>query len=553
MLAAQVLRALANTSSGRWWGLDAGIYCRLHGLFPKRRRFCLYSLAESRLNLGNTAVQRPNIHHTEIIPHMKSSRTRTAILAFLCGTTLLHADYLILKNGNKVEGNILSESPESVRMKYRLTPKIWDEKDFSRAEIDQVVKQRPEEVEIVELRKILPTEDLLTADKYEQIIQDRLRPFVNQYKGTPEAKEAEEIIASLQDEKSKVSNGGIKLEGRWLNAAEARGEEYNIEAYKLLAKMRSHMAVGEWLEALRVFESFTKKKPGYAGSTYYPTAITDALTCMDKWEPTLSKMAQEQPSLDKARKDGLSKLDETERARTKAAIEEERAKWQAQSEADRRAQSAWIAPYRYDLPSILNVQKKIVAERSRLSSINLDELRVRNEAVTMVYRKIGQEDYTGGAAAFERISVLSNSTDYRDIVNDLRNRLMALYGTLVRRQMSATQGAVAGSSAIGGAVSTGEDERVARILAEASGQAPAPAPAAGAPAATTPAPAAAPQPVAAPAPVAPAPNPPMVQQPAAAPVPMMMPPAEESNTQTYIMIGMGVVLLLLVVLLLKKK
>lgn len=518
----------------------------------KRRCFCLYSAVESRLNPRNKAVERRNIHHTDIIPYMKPSRTRIAILALLCGTSLLHADFLILKNGNKVEGSILSETPDTVRMKYRLTPKIWDEKDFSRTEIDQVVKQRPEEVEIIELRKILPTEDLLTADKYEQVIQDRLRPFVNQYKGTPEAKEAEEIIATLQDEKTKVSNGGIKLEGRWLSAAEARGEEYNIEAYKLLAKMRSHMAAGEWLEALRVFESFTKRKPGYVGSTYYPTAITDALTCMEKWEPVLSKMALEQPSLDKGRKDGLSKLEETERARTKAAIEEERAKWQAQAEADRRAQSAWIAPYRYDLPSILNMQKKIVSERSRLGAINLDELRVRNEAVSMVYRKIGQEDYTGGAAAFERISVLGNSADYRDILNDLRNRLMALYSTLVRRQMSATQGAAAGSSAIGGTTSLGEDERVARILAEASGQAPAPAAAAPA--------AAAPQPVAAPAPAAPAPNPPAVQQPAVMPAPapvpqpvMMAPPAEESSIQTYIIVGMAAVLILLVLLLLKKK
>jgi hypothetical protein len=90
---------------------------------------------------------------------MKFSRIRLALLALACGTSLLHADYLILKNGNKVEGSILSESPDAVRMKYRLTPKIWDEKDFPRADIDQVVRQRPEEVEIVELRKLLPTED----------------------------------------------------------------------------------------------------------------------------------------------------------------------------------------------------------------------------------------------------------------------------------------------------------------------------------------------------------------------------------------------------------
>ena len=39
---------------------------------------------------------------------MKISRTRTAfaMMALLCGTPLLHADILMLKNGNKIEGTI---------------------------------------------------------------------------------------------------------------------------------------------------------------------------------------------------------------------------------------------------------------------------------------------------------------------------------------------------------------------------------------------------------------------------------------------------------------
>jgi len=484
---------------------------------------------------------------------MKSSRIRLALLALACGTSLVHADYLILKNGDKIEGNILNESTDSVRMKYRLTPKIWDEKDFTRTEIDQVVRQRPEEVEIIELRKLLPTEDLLTPDRYEQIIQDRLRPFVNQYKDTPEAKEADKIISTFQEEKKKVSNGEIKLEGKWLNAAEAKGAEYDIQAYRMLSEMRANMAKNQWLDALRVFENFSKKKPGYVGSIYYPAAVGEALVCMDKWEAILSKMAQEQPALSKAREEGLNKLADTEKARTQAAIEEEKAKWQAQSEADRRAQVRWVAPYKYDLSSILNMQKAIVGERAKLQAINLDDLRQRSEVVSLVYRKIGEEDYTGGAAAFERVSTLSNAADYRDVVADLKTRLMALYNTLVRKQAATAQASAAGSTAIGGTASTGQDERVAQILAQASGQ----APAAGQPAAAAPmqqqAPAAAaPAQQPAPAPAQPAP---VAQAPAPAPAPVYTPAPveEESGFQTYLIIGLGVVVLLLLVMLLQKK
>ena len=117
---------------------------------------------------------------------MKSSRTRIALLTLLCGATFVKADILMLKNGTKVEGNILEQNAQGVRMKYKLTPKIMDEKIFPMTDIAQIIKQRPEEVEVIELRKVLPTDDLMKADAYEQLIQDRLRPFANKYAGTPD-------------------------------------------------------------------------------------------------------------------------------------------------------------------------------------------------------------------------------------------------------------------------------------------------------------------------------------------------------------------------------
>lgn len=477
---------------------------------------------------------------------MKPSRSRVALLAFLCGTSLLHADILILKSGSKVEGNILSESPTTIRMKYRLTPKIWDEKDFQISEIQQVIKQSPQEVELIELKKILPTPDLLPADKYEQLIQDRVRPFVNKYQGTPEAKEAESLIVTLQEEKKRVSNGETKLEGRWLNAAETRGEQYNIEAHKIHKEMLEEMSKYDWLEALRAFDKFTKTRPGYVASTYYPQAITDALLCMDKLEASLSKMAQEQPALLKGRDEGLKKLDDDDKAKTRAAIDEEKNKWRAQSDAQKRGGVRWIEPYKYDLPSILNAQKVLVAERTRLQAISLDELKVRNEAFIAVYRKIGEGDYTGGAAAFERVQPFASANEYRDIVSDLKGKLLKLYGELVRKN-NAGQAPTSGSSALGAGTASSVDDRVARILAETNGTA---APATGA-AATAPA-------TASPQAQAPAARPPVqVQQPVpqapVAPAPAYVPPVEESSTQTYIIIGMAVLLVLFGAMAFKKK
>ena len=79
---------------------------------------------------------------------MKLRRLCLTLTAFVFGSQLLNADILILKNGEKKEGNILEERPDAIRMKYKITPKIWDEKDFPRADIQQIIKQKPEEIEI---------------------------------------------------------------------------------------------------------------------------------------------------------------------------------------------------------------------------------------------------------------------------------------------------------------------------------------------------------------------------------------------------------------------
>jgi hypothetical protein len=260
---------------------------------------------------------------------MKISRTRIAILALLCGTTFLKADILMLKNGTKVEGNILEQNEQGVKMKYRLTPKIMDEKIFPMADIDKVIRQTPQEVEVVDLRKVFPTADLMKADEYEQLIQDRLRPFVNKYPGTPEAKEIEDIITKLQEEKTMVSNGQIKLEGRWLTVKESKAEQFNVEAFRIIADMRAKAAKLDYIGAMREFDSLIMPPPAYKGSIYYVQAIPEAISILDKLIASLDKMSAEQPQITQARKDGLAKLQEPELSKTKNAISDEMTKWRA--------------------------------------------------------------------------------------------------------------------------------------------------------------------------------------------------------------------------------
>lgn len=502
------------------------------------------------------------------------------LLALLCGSTFVKADILMLKNGTKVEGSILQQNDQGVRMKYKLTPKIMDEKVFTMAEIAQIIKQRPEEVEVIELRKVLPTPDLVKADEYEQIIQDRLRPFVNKYAGTPEAKEVEGIIAKLQEEKTMVSNGQVKLEGKWLSPKESKAETFNVEAFRIFSAMRKKAAKQDYVGALREFDLLMMPRPAYTGSPYFVQAIPEALALLDKWTAVLDKMASEQPQLAKVREDGLSKLQEPDLSRTRNAIADELAKWRAMSDAEKRQGIRWVAPYKYELTTIEESLKMANEERTRLQTYNLESLKAQSDVYMACYRKIGEGDYAGGSAAFARVQALNLPQDAREVENDLRQRLLKLYGQLVKENAKGAA-AASGSAAIGGSVGAGKDSRVAQILAEAGASQPAAssgqpaaagtmAPAAAAPGATaTASPAAAPASGVAPAQTAPAQAAPVVaaprpvvapqqqvnQAPAAPMPPPMMPiePEEESNLQLYVIIGMALVIVGMGMAFLKQK
>lgn len=504
------------------------------------------------------------------------------LLALLCGSTFVKADILMLKNGTKVEGSILQQNDQGVRMKYKLTPKIMDEKVFTMAEIAQIIKQRLEEVEVIELRKVLPTSDLVKADEYEQIIQDRLRPFVNKYAGTPEAKEVEGIIAKLQEEKTMVSNGQVKLEGKWLSPKESKAETFNVEAFRIFSAMRKKAAKQDYVGALREFDLLMMPRPAYTGSPYFVQAIPEALALLDKWTAVLDKMASEQPQLAKVREDGLTKLQEPDLSRTRNAIADELTKWRAMTDAEKRQGIRWVAPYKYDLTTIEESLKMATEERTRLQTYNLESLKAQSDVYMACYRKIGEGDYAGGSAAFARVQALNLPQDAREVENDLRQRLLKLYGQLVKENAKGAA-AASGSAAIGGSVGAGKDSRVAQILAEAGASQPAAssgqpaaagtmAPAAAAPGASaTASPAAAPAAGIAPAPlqaapaqaapVAVAPRPVVAPQqqvnqaPAAPMPPPMMPiePEEESNLQLYVIIGMALVIVGMGMAFLKQK
>ena len=509
---------------------------------------------------------------------MKSSHFRPTLFALLCSAGFLQADIVTLKEGKKLEGNILSENETSIRMRYKLTPKIWDEKDIPRSDIAEILKQSPEEVEIIELRKVLPTADLMSAEKYEALIQDRLRPFVNRYPGTPQATEVDKIITQVQEEKEKVVAGGIKMEGKWLSPEEAKAEGFNIKAYGLLADMKEKEGTKDYNGVMKAFGKISSPQGGYIASVYYPEAVELALSVLAKYEAQVEQMIRDQPALQKAREDNEKRMIEPDLSRFKEAVAREKEQWKAAYEAERKMEPKWFTPYKYDVASLKSLSSNIIAEKTRLKELSLPVIGKVNKAIADMMRadakaakeeeelkKMGEAIVAGETAAVD----LDNGSKqyYGQIFQAYRQRYayaqqqLALIPLQQQAQAQADQAAAGGSAAIGGTAAPGVDARMAAALAAAGGGAVQPASTEGAPQTQMPvtgtAPAVQTVPgVAAPAPVvapqaAPSGYPQQQQPPMVAPQPAPMTMEEEApagiSTNTLLLIGMGVIVLVLVI------
>lgn len=522
---------------------------------------------------------------------MKLSRFRPAFITLLCSAGFLHADIVVLKDGKRLEGTITDEQPDKIHMRYKLTAKIWDDKDIPRTEIIEIIKQKPEEVELIELKKELPTADLMTAEKYENLIQDRLRPFVNRYPGSKEAAEAEKMIAQLQEEKERVVAGGIKMEGKWLTPEEAKAQSYNIKAYEIYNQMHAKAVTKNYADALKEFEKLSpptlysygqQSQSSYTLSPYYPKAVEEVIAILTNYQAQVEQMIKDHPTLTKMREDGLKKLIEPDLSRTKSAIEREKEQWKSAYDAERKT-TKWSAPYKYDLASLKSLSTAIIAEKTRLKAIDIAKITKLNEIIGRIMQAMPRAGKDAEALNSMRAAI----TEGTDAVSGLDQQAQQQYTQTFQsysqyymayyQQLSAQSQAAAlapatpgGSAALGGTGTPGMDDRVAAALAQAGG---APATAAGTTAVQQPGVGAMPQaqqqpgvvPVQGQGAVPPAAGtyPAQQQQPGVVPqgYPQQQPqapaqapaPAEEEaapagiSTNTLILIGIGVVVLILVV------
>jgi hypothetical protein len=176
----------------------------------------------------------------------------------------LFADIVTLKNGTKIEGKITSETDTQITVETR-SGGVIDEQTVKKDEVQSVSKTTADEAAYAALRGIkLGANSLPTITQYDNLLTP-LKSFVSQYPQSKYKAEIEKLAAEVEAEQKRVTDGEVKLDGKWLGSAEVQRERYQINAMVAFNYMKEQAARNDAVGAMNTFDILRKQYPGSRG------------------------------------------------------------------------------------------------------------------------------------------------------------------------------------------------------------------------------------------------------------------------------------------------
>ncbi|MEO5912931.1 MAG: PTPDL family protein [Luteolibacter sp.] len=294
-------------------------------------------------------------------------KTNPALLALISLAVSLpaKADKFTLKDGTTLEATISSEDASNYVLEVQVTKSIRDERKVPKADVVKVERAQPDLKAFESIAKLVPTPDLLTDEEYGVRINAVMK-FLKDYPAGDKAKDAKAMLATLKAESAQIASGGIKVNGSIVSPAEYKLNAYDLDARVAEASIRSLVAQGETLAALRAFSDFCKnfQSTSSFGSLsplmqqVIKTHVAEAKESLSTLDARLKKRAA-----------GLEQMSSEDRGITDSAIKEEDAAFEARLKSEKDAHQSWVTPSPFNKASLEETIRFGEAELVRLGSV----------------------------------------------------------------------------------------------------------------------------------------------------------------------------------------
>ncbi|MEQ1861056.1 MAG: PTPDL family protein [Chthoniobacteraceae bacterium] len=295
-------------------------------------------------------------------------RSLTLFLIVFAALTLgVHADTVVLKTGEKIEGKILAETDAQLTIEV-VAGGVVDERVVQKADIAKVEKIGPDEIAWKPLSAIkLGDDSLPTADQYDAWLGP-LNGFIKEFAESTYRSAAEKLAGEIDAEKSRVANGEAKLNGRWLSKDEVQRERYQISGSIAANYMRAQATRGDSVGAMNTFDIIEKQ---FDGSRGYLEAVVLARQIVPPLKAAAAQRLAALPAENTAREQGVKAAAGLDQVQLQKELDTEKKNNETAMADAKKAGLKWPPFLRRSEPSMKEILKLAEETEKRLISIDL--------------------------------------------------------------------------------------------------------------------------------------------------------------------------------------
>jgi len=335
-------------------------------------------------------------------------------LSLLLPASSIRADEVKLKSGQTITGRITYEADDIIKIEVPVTASIKETKVIGRADIAEVIKEAPDNVEFNRLQTLVPTPSLIPASAYRQMLETGPDAFLKNFPGSVHAPKVKEIRDTLAGELDKVERGSLKLEGEWLSPQDKLDFKDLIDSRIRLVSMSNLAQARNFnglIGALREFETIENN---FFGSPAYPKAVELAKQVIPDLGRQLQNMQRDVDFRNAEYERALANSKPEAREQLTQARQKEEKAYQDSLLVDKKSGVKWVQLNPRIKASIESYLKLASAELARLNGLDLALLTKQAEQLVEADKLVAQNDIEGARAKMsEAAAMTGQKTDIK--------------------------------------------------------------------------------------------------------------------------------------------
>lgn len=329
---------------------------------------------------------------------MRQNLPYQLLTIFVLSTCPVQADKITLKDGKVIEGEVISETDTEYVVSVAYSKSIRTRKTFKKSEIADIQKEAPDLKPYEALKDVLPTPDRLSVVGYEQLIESRVKPFLNSFPNSKYTLEVKKTLATLESELARAKAGDVKLNGEWIDAAEWNANALELDAQVLVKRMKALAARKSYRSALLIYDKINTE---FHSADAANDASQVALQFLPKYSAQIKKLEAEAPAKLEKRDKALKSMAARDSSRMKKAYDEIEAKHQAALAKAKESRTKWLPVSEFDSRTLQTLARNIDTE---ITNIQRGGTRTSNQTSTSaVYRNAWEAAGKGNTNEVKRL------------------------------------------------------------------------------------------------------------------------------------------------------